>query len=38
VIRFSSDDFTDDIVFDAEGLVIDYPAIGRRAVPENAVM
>jgi hypothetical protein len=30
VIRFSSGTFTNDITFDADGLVVDYPAIGRR--------
>jgi hypothetical protein len=36
VIRYSSGTFTDDVVFDADGLVVDYPAIGRRAVPAPA--
>lgn len=31
VIRFQSGDFAADITFDAEGLVIDYPGIGRLA-------
>jgi uncharacterized protein len=31
VINFSSAEFTQDIVFDADGLVVDYPTIGRRA-------
>ncbi|WP_261987197.1 putative glycolipid-binding domain-containing protein [Actinomadura sp. HBU206391] len=31
VVNFSEDDFTADIVFDRDGLVLDYPEIGRRA-------
>ena len=31
VVRFSSDDFRADIVFDSSGFVVDYPGIGRRA-------
>ncbi len=31
VIRFRSGEFTADVVFDSEGLVVDYPGIGRRA-------
>jgi hypothetical protein len=31
VIRFESGAFTADVVFDADGLVVDYPGIGRRA-------
>jgi hypothetical protein len=34
VIRYTGGTFTNDIVFDAAGLVVDYPAIGRRATPE----
>ncbi|GAA4103804.1 putative glycolipid-binding domain-containing protein [Actinomadura miaoliensis] len=36
VVRFDSDGFTADIVFDRTGLVVDYPFIGRRVVPETA--
>jgi hypothetical protein len=36
VIRYSSGTFTNDVVFDADGLVIDYPAIGRRTAPAAA--
>ncbi len=32
VINYASDGWTRDIVFDANGLVVDYPDIGRRAV------
>ena len=31
VIRFESEAFTADVVFDSEGLVVDYPGIGKRA-------
>jgi hypothetical protein len=31
VIRFTSDGFEADIVFDSSGFVVDYPGIGRRA-------
>jgi len=31
LIRFQSGDFIEDIAFDAEGLVVDYPDIGRLA-------
>ncbi len=31
VIRFESGAFTADVVFDSEGLVVDYPGIGKRA-------
>ena len=31
VIRFQSGTFTADVVFDDDGLVVDYPGIGRRA-------
>ncbi len=31
VIRFESGAFTADVVFDSDGLVVDYPGIGRRA-------
>ncbi|MQA97060.1 MAG: hypothetical protein GEV11_21340 [Streptosporangiales bacterium] len=30
VIRYSSGTFTEEITFDSDGLVVDYPAIGRR--------
>lgn len=30
VVRFESPGFTADIVFDLDGLVVDYPGIGRR--------
>jgi uncharacterized protein len=30
VVRFDDGDFTADIVFDADGLVVDYPEIARR--------
>jgi hypothetical protein len=30
VVRFDNGDFTADIVFDADGLVVDYPEIARR--------
>ncbi len=33
VVRFDSDDFTADIAFDRDGLVVDYPGIARRAGP-----
>ncbi|MBA9006858.1 putative glycolipid-binding domain-containing protein [Thermomonospora cellulosilytica] len=31
VVRFSEPGFVNDIVFDRDGLVVDYPAIARRA-------
>ncbi len=31
VIRFQSGDFTADVAFDARGLVVDYPELGRLA-------
>jgi len=31
VIRFESGTFTGDVVFDTDGIVVDYPGIGRRA-------
>ncbi len=31
VIRYQSGDFSADVAFDARGLVVDYPQIGRRA-------
>jgi hypothetical protein len=31
VIRYQSGDFSADVVFDAEGFVVDYPYLGRRA-------
>jgi uncharacterized protein len=31
LIRFQAGDFSEDIAFDAEGLVVDYPDIGRLA-------
>lgn len=33
LIRFDSDDFTADIAFDRDGLVVDYPGIARLAGP-----
>jgi hypothetical protein len=30
-IRYESGDFAADVTFDAEGLVVDYPGLGRRA-------
>ncbi len=30
VVAFSTDDFTADLVLDAEGLVLDYPGLARR--------
>lgn len=30
IVNFASPGFTEDIVFDADGLVVDYPSIGRR--------
>jgi hypothetical protein len=34
VVRYESEsrDFVADLTFDGDGLVIDYPGIGRRAV------
>lgn len=31
VIRYESGDFCADVVFDGDGLVVDYPGLGRRA-------
>jgi hypothetical protein len=31
MIRYQSGDFSADVAFDAQGLVVDYPQIGRRA-------
>jgi hypothetical protein len=31
LIRFQSGDFSADVAFDAQGLVVDYPALGRLA-------
>jgi uncharacterized protein len=31
LIRYESGDFAADVTFDAEGLVVDYPGLGRRA-------
>lgn len=31
VVNYSSGSFSDDIVFDTDGLVLDYPSIGKRA-------
>ena len=31
VIRYESGDFSADVVFDADGLVVDYPGLARRA-------
>jgi len=31
VIRFESGTFRADVVFDDDGLVVDYPGLGRRA-------
>jgi hypothetical protein len=31
VVRFESEGFSSDIVFDSDGLVVDYPGIARRA-------
>lgn len=33
-IRFTSDDFTADIVFDDEGIVLDYPTIAHRVTAD----
>ncbi|MET9021558.1 putative glycolipid-binding domain-containing protein [Actinopolymorpha sp. NPDC004070] len=33
VVRFDSDDFTADVVFDRDGLVLDYPGIAHRVGP-----
>jgi hypothetical protein len=37
VVRFDSldDPFTADIKFDEDGLVVDYPGIGRRLTPPS---
>ncbi|GLZ04245.1 hypothetical protein Acsp03_17110 [Actinomadura sp. NBRC 104412] len=35
VVRFAVPGFSEDIVF-RDGLVLDYPSIGRRVVPESA--
>jgi len=29
LIRFQSGDFSADVAFDAQGLVVDYPALGQ---------
>jgi hypothetical protein len=31
MVRYQSGDFSADVAFDAQGLVVDYPQIGRRA-------
>ena len=31
VIRYQSGDFSADVAFDADGFVVDYPGLGRRA-------
>ncbi|MGC1288092.1 MAG: putative glycolipid-binding domain-containing protein, partial [Streptosporangiaceae bacterium] len=31
VIRYESGDFSADVTFDAEGVVVDYPGLGRMA-------
>jgi hypothetical protein len=33
IVNFSVPGFTEDIVFDRDGLVVDYPGIGRKAGP-----
>jgi hypothetical protein len=35
LVRFSSTGFEAEIAFDGDGLVLDYPGIGRRVVPER---
>ena len=36
VIKYRSDSFESDVVFDHDGFVVDYPQLGRRMVPAGA--